>query len=899
MKRHFCAKALVAAFAAAALFAAVSPALSVPAWTSPDRYRLLLTVDPRGVVRTNSPASVEVDLQQALISLGVSGSLDQDTIEVVAYSALGQPKVFDSSRTGYERYLLPWRIVRDYGLTTIAMSFVMPDDTYTSYAIYFDTLDSGLGRPDRYRGLVGDGDWFSEDYGRREINANLCDVFCDFDGDGDLDLFKANVEPYVYYYENVGANRYVDRGRLTSGGVLMTFPRDGSNRSAHSVYFCDWDNDGDQDMFIYALAGVNAFDVARYENTTPPGGPLTFADPVRLRTQSAQSLDGTITVVDWDGDGKKDVLSGTRFYKNIGTDSSPVLADGVQVQANGVPIEFWGGRFECADIDNDGDLDLFSGSVDGKIYWWTNVGTRTNPVFTIGRMIAFYQYMDLCSGVKVADFDGDGLLDFVAGRLWERIQWGEQPRFYGCVYKNVGTPTAPVFEARDAYNGSPYTLRFQRCDSGKQNGVRAVDWDNDGKTDLLASDTDGFVSFHRNLTNQLFPIFAPGQKLLAGGVPLRVWGELREGRWAGYARCDVCDWNNDGKKDLLVADGRGYLWLHLNEGTDADPVLAAGTRISAYNQAGTQLLPIDGTARASVLVCDWNNDGKKDVIFAMGGEGELSADYSWPHVNADPGFDRGFLFYENVGTDAGPVLAYPKWITDEHGNLITYNSRPNLGSYVDWNGDGKKDFITGEFENSIPYYQNIGSGTGEPVFDNTTGVGLVAPFTAQMISGADAKDFNADGDLDIVTGQGHSGSGLRFYERDYINDFVNNTYPTVTAGSPQQGITIAQAKSLPDGSQANLPQGIVSAAFSDFFYIESLDRVSGIRVEKAAHGLSVGDRVAVSGSILTNADGERYIAADSAVATGSAAWSSLRSPSLLWAARTGPTILRPEPASKG
>lgn len=864
-----CALAVLPA-AAVLLFTAVSSAFCEPAWISPNRCRLLLSVDPRGVVRKNSPASVNVDLQQALAGLGVTGEVNEDTIEVVAYDGLGRPVVFDSSRTGYEKYLLPWRITRDYGMSAAAISFVMPDHTCVSYAVYFDTLDSGRGRPDRYPGIVGDGDWFSVGYGRREINANKCDAFCDFDGDGDLDLFKANVEPYVYCYENVGGNRYVDRGRLTSGGVVMTFPHDGVGRSSHSVMFCDWDNDGDQDMFIYALAGANALNVVRYENITQPGGPVTFADPVRVLARSGQSLGSEITFVDWDGDGRKDVL-GSRdgmcvFYRNVGTDSSPVLADGVYIRANGVPIELWGGRFECADIDSDGDLDMFGGTVDGKVYLWTNVGTRTEPVFTIGRIIAFYEYMDLSSGVKVADFDGDGLLDFVVGRLWERVQWGEQPRFYGCLYKNVGTPTSPKFEIRDAYHGSPYTERFQRCHADKQNGVRAVDWDNDGRTDLIASDTDGYVWWFRNLTNQLFPIFAEGQRILAGGAPLRVWGELREGRWAGYARTDVCDWNNDGKKDLLVADGRGYLWLYLNVGTDAAPVLAAGTRVCAYDQTGTQLLPIDGTARGSVLVCDWDRDGRKDVIFAMGGEGELSANYNWPHINADPGWDRGFLFYRNIGTDADPVLAYPKWVADRTGQPIYYSSRPNLGSYVDWNGDGKPDFIAAEFENSIRYYENISGFTGEPVFADTSGVTIVRPFTAQMISGADAVDWNRDGDIDIITGQGHGGNGLRFYERDYINDFVNGTYPVVTVVGSQRGITVAQARSLPDGSHLNIPREVVSAAFDGFFYIESPDRAAGIRVEMMGHDFRDGDFVSVSGSILTNADGERYIAADFAAA---------------------------------
>jgi hypothetical protein len=40
-------------------------------------------------------------------------------------------------------------------------------------------------------------------------------------------------------------------------------------------------------------------------------------------------------------------------------------------------------------------------------------------------------------------------------------------------------------------------------------------------------------------------------------------------------------------------------------------------------------------------------------------------------------------------------------------------------------------------------------------------------------------DFNDDCDIDIITGQGHAGSGIRFYERDYIEDSLNDTFPIV------------------------------------------------------------------------------------------------------------------------
>ena len=43
----------------------------------------------------------------------------------------------------------------------------------------------------------------------------------------------------------------------------------------------------------------------------------------------------------------------------------------------------------------------------------------------------------------------------------------------------------------------------------------------------------------------------------------------------------VIDWNNDGKKDLVVGDGTGYVWLFVNQGTDLDPLFNGGAKIES------------------------------------------------------------------------------------------------------------------------------------------------------------------------------------------------------------------------------------------------------------------------------------------------------------------------------
>jgi hypothetical protein len=736
-------------------------------WVSPNRYRVLLTVNSRDIKRSNSPAKADIDFPKALKDAGGRGDFDGNTIEVVAYDSSGKPRTFDSSQDGYEKLLVPCRTQKYYQIDSVTLSFVMPDETCSRYAVYFDTKDSGHGKPQRYSGLVGDGDKFTEGYKRREIAACLFDCFADFDGDGDLDLFVGGTPSTIQCYENEGGGRFVDKGQMTSAGKPFLLTPDGG-RAWATLTFDDWDGDGDQDLFVTLGDGPERIHLLRYENikdqwvplTLVPRGPVLSVNGSRLGSDFAAA-----TFVDWDGDGRRDLML-TRngmleFHRNLAVDKAIVnmrFDDGAYVKANGANIVINAARFDFADIDSDGDLDAFAASGEGNMFWFENVGTRTNPVLATGRIIAFFEFLDALGGIKVADFDGDGLLDLAAGRFWERTNWPEQPRLYGCFYKNVGTKTKPRFELRDAYHGGLYTEQFHPCDAVRQNGVRAADWNGDGKTDLIASDTDGYTWFFRNTTNNLFPVYAAGEKLKANGEIIRVPFDLR---WCGYARSDVADWNNDGLLDLIVGDIYGRYTVFSNRGSKTSPVLAEG-----ITQATLDGKEIRGDGRATPLVCDFDNDGKKDLV---GGE------------------DGGIMFYRNVGTDDKPKLSPAQTIL---GRTQIQYPRPNMGSFVDWDGDGKKDLLIGEFENKIRFLRNIGSSEpgAVPRFADANGVVLVSAEggSTQLVSGVDAKDFNGDGDVDILTGQGHGGSNLRFYEHDYVDDWVNGTFPVVALGKAEK-----------------------------------------------------------------------------------------------------------------
>jgi hypothetical protein len=88
-----------------------------------------------------------------------------------------------------------------------------------------------------------------------------------------------------------------------------------------------------------------------------------------------------------------------------------------------------------------------------------------------------------------------------------------------------------------------------------------IDWDRDGKQDLLFGTDRAEVYFFRNTGTNENPKLEKGKRL-----------DLTGGDFSKGSRCriDVTDWNEDGKLDLLVGNFYSYkkpmggnIWLFL------------------------------------------------------------------------------------------------------------------------------------------------------------------------------------------------------------------------------------------------------------------------------------------------------------------------------------------------
>lgn len=236
------------------------------------------------------------------------------------------------------------------------------------------------------------------------------------------------------------------------------------------------------------------------------------------------------------------------------------------------------------DLDGDGHPDLISGSWPDEIFFFKGGPNRT-----------------FAPPVKLRHKDG------------KAINVGGGKRDSGDMLLIAGDAT---FE-KDAKGKS--VIRYEgeviEVPEGKQAGitgtasaVHAVDWDGDGKIDLLIGSIGGQVHLVPNEGTAKAPVFGKPRALRAGGKPLVVPGDA--GPFAA-------DWDGDGKIDLLVGAGDGSVWFYRNVGTAKEPALAAGVRLVA---PGTVVYGPDAPkeakrgVRAKICVVDYNGDGRPDLL---------------------------------------------------------------------------------------------------------------------------------------------------------------------------------------------------------------------------------------------------------------------------------------------
>jgi hypothetical protein len=221
------------------------------------------------------------------------------------------------------------------------------------------------------------------------------------------------------------------------------------------------------------------------------------------------------------------------------------------------------------DWNNDGKLDIVAGDTHGQVWVFLNEGSAGQPVLGAGRRVeadggpivgvtmnrrpdGMVRYtigsankeMGVYSKLHVADLDADGLKDLLIGQTC-----GDRENIV--VYKNIGTAVEPKFGKAQALDLPGPALR--------RPSPYLVDWDGDGRPDLLCGTEEAKVWFFRNVGTAREPKWDKGRRLDLKG----------RGFDQGYrCRIAVTDWNEDGVLDLLVGNRTktgGNVWLFLGK----------------------------------------------------------------------------------------------------------------------------------------------------------------------------------------------------------------------------------------------------------------------------------------------------------------------------------------------
>jgi hypothetical protein len=240
-------------------------------------------------------------------------------------------------------------------------------------------------------------------------------VVADFDRDGRLDLASVSLrDNAIRIHQNTGS---ANSSQLFNSAVAVAF-QPGS--SPADIYACDIDRDGWEDI-VSITSATNR--VAWHPNDGSP-----FTDPWGEGTEIFDTVDsetpGGSGVFAGDIDGERDLDVVATFFNqdrvdwfrnSNGGSSWSRLAVGGSIDGANPPF--------VADIDGDGDMDVLTPAyLSDTVFFHRNNGAGT---FALGDSVPF----GTGANVSVADINGDGVLDIVAGGDDnDRISWWENPR---------------------------------------------------------------------------------------------------------------------------------------------------------------------------------------------------------------------------------------------------------------------------------------------------------------------------------------------------------------------------------------------------------------------------------------------------------------------------------------
>lgn len=547
----------------------------------------------------------------------------------------------------------------------------------------------------------------------------------------------------------------------------------------------DFDGDGDLDVILSNEGNAALHGVWFYENPTGKrdASDVVFLPPRKLGKGRAYLVSSRME------DGSYIFCDSGEFTTNTlqGTDAlTPFKGLTKNIHFNNVRRNDW----RLKDYDGDGRTDLIVSVGDWTIYGWdNNYDERGN--WKRGPLHSYFYWLKNLGGdtletttwatpqllttqdglpldtygnpsALLEDWDGDGDLDLITCDFLDNFWY----------FENCGTRINPVWSAaRRICQRDGERLNCDLCIPHMQ----AVDWDNDGRLDLLVSEEDGRVGFYHNDGRAVngAPAFAPARYLQQQATTVN-FGLL--------ATPCAFDWDGDGDEDILCGNSAGYIAFieNLSGAGITNPAWAAPRKLTVGGKPFRVMAGVNGSIQGPaehkwgytcLTVGDWDSDGRPDIIYNS----------IWGEIMLLRNLGKELSAPEPVTAawhGAQPELKWgwrkPSHLSSPDAILTQWRTTPVM---CDWNKDGLMDLILIDHEGYLAFWQRQRHGNDlillppqrALVDENGAPLRLAGAqypnHTPNIFAGGSGRrkvcvcDWNGDGLLDIIA----NGKNARIY----------------------------------------------------------------------------------------------------------------------------------------
>lgn len=260
------------------------------------------------------------------------------------------------------------------------------------------------------------------------------------------------------------------------------------------------------------------------------------------------------------------------------------------------------------------------------------------------------------------DWDGDGIADIVSGDssgfLW--------------FFKNTGTAENPVWKPGVKLSAANRTIHHQAGLTGSIQGPNekrwgytqplVTDWDGDGLLDIVCNDITGYYVVYKNIGKV-------GQPTLSSAVPLMLDQKQFKAAWRSKPAFLPLEFLKlTGVKDqldpLLAINGKGLLCMYTRNKRSPNTLIEERELLNVKNEPVRIVGFAGNEGRATLGICDINQDGVWDIIFGQGNHMHLSRQVPQALTYASA------YVMVNKGSNEHPRFAAPSPLCDNQGISI-------------------------------------------------------------------------------------------------------------------------------------------------------------------------------------------------------------------------------------